>query len=79
MVPRKLSFRPNRTDAHMNSQRLWHHADSVYRSKPDGLLALRGRSGHELPSPRSYLQFTTAHKGKIGFLLWNLPGYTNHT
>lgn len=37
-TPRKT--RPsghNRTDIHMNSQRLWHHTHGLYRSKPDGV------------------------------------------
>ena len=45
-----VSSRLNRTDAHVNSQRLWQDARGLHRFKPDGVPVLRGKSGHELPS-----------------------------
>jgi hypothetical protein len=34
--------RHNRTDACITSQKLWQHAQSLWRSEPDGLLELKG-------------------------------------
>jgi hypothetical protein len=36
-----VSSRHNRTDAHMNSQRLWQCAQGLHRSKSEGVPALR--------------------------------------
>jgi hypothetical protein len=38
----------NRTGAHMNSQRLWQHAQDLHRVKPDRVPEQRGGSGHEI-------------------------------
>lgn len=45
-----VSPKHNRTDAHLNAQRLWPHAQGLYRFKVDTVSAPRGRSGHDLPS-----------------------------
>lgn len=59
MMLRKLSSRLNRTDADMNSQRLQQVAQDLHKWKPGVASALRGGSGHELPSLiRHYLQLT---------------------
>lgn len=42
----------NRTDAHMNSRRLWPHARGMRRFELHGILSLRGGSRHELPLQR---------------------------
>ena len=44
MTPRNTVFQTHKTDVHMSSQRLWQHAQSLHRSKPDGVPALRWRS-----------------------------------
>lgn len=41
-----MSPKHNRT----NAQRLWPHAQGLYRFKVDTVSAPRGRSGHDLPS-----------------------------
>jgi hypothetical protein len=58
--------RYNRDTAHMNPQRLWQHAQDLYKLKPDlsfSISALKKGSRHLLPPlPRSYLQLTPAKK-----------------
>ena len=57
----------------MNSQRLWQHAEDVHRSKPDGISALRGDSGHELPSHMMNLSPIMLAKKKFARQWWCTP------
>lgn len=41
---------PNKTDAHINTQRLWWHAKDLQRFKPNGGPSMRRESGYGLPS-----------------------------
>lgn len=41
---------PSRSDAHMNSQRLWQHAWDLHRSVSDGVPALRVEGATRLHS-----------------------------
>lgn len=53
----------------MNSQTPWQQAQGLKRSKPDGVLVLRGVSGHELPLlTKKPHQLIATCKGKINFL-----------
>ena len=63
----------NRTDEHMNSQRLW-QCTGLYRFKPDGVPRLGEEVDIRLwPWPRSYLKLTTACKERFSFLRCGSP------
>lgn len=64
-----MSFRHNRTDSFINSQRLWQHTQHLHRFKPDGIPARRLGSGkwHLIPNNKSYLQLILLAKGNSVF------------
>jgi hypothetical protein len=51
------SPRHNGTYAHMNSQRLWQHAQGLFKLKPDGASVLSRRNEFRLP-PNNKLSTT---------------------
>jgi hypothetical protein len=55
--------RHNRTDVHVNPQRLWQDAQGLCKckSKPDGISVLRKGNGHDLQSLTRKLSATDIH------------------
>ena len=49
MTKETVSSRTNKTDAHMNMQRLWQHAQGQHRFKPGKIPELREGARHRLP------------------------------
>ena len=43
---KRVSSRNSRIDVHINSQRLWQHAQGIHRFTSVGVPVLRGESGH---------------------------------
>lgn len=73
-----MSSRHNKTDAHMNSQRLWQHAQGLHRFKPEGVPALRRGHGHGfLLLTKQLSSIDTLIKVKISFSQWSLTRYIN--
>lgn len=71
----KMSSRYNRTNIWTYEPKhrtyepksLQHHTHDLHMFKPDGVLALRGRSGYGIQSLRSFLQLIPTGKRKIIF------------
>lgn len=61
----KMSSRSNRTKRTYEPNSLQQHTHDLHTFKPDGVLALRGRSGYGIQSRRIYLQMRSTGKGKI--------------
>lgn len=61
---RRVSSRQNRTEAPMNSQRLWQHTQDLHGFKPDGVSAPTWRGGHGLPplTKKLYVISTASHR-----------------
>lgn len=51
-----MSFRHNRTDSFINSQRLWQHTQNLHRFKPEGIPSTETGKWHLTPNNKSYLQ-----------------------
>lgn len=49
MATRKVSFGHTRAVAHMNSERLWQHAQDLHKLKPDNMLAWSGTDRNGVP------------------------------
>jgi hypothetical protein len=49
-IKETVFYRCNRTDAHMNSKRLWQYIPVQHRSKLDGVPVVRGENGQKLTS-----------------------------
>lgn len=79
----KMSSRYNRTNIWTYEPKhrtyepksLQHHTHDLHMFKPDGVLALRGRSGYGIQSLRSFLQLIPTGKRKIIFPQWCLTVY----
>jgi hypothetical protein len=57
-----------KTGAHMNSQRLWQHAQSLCGPAPHGVLELKALGTCPHPYHRCSLQLIGTCKGKLSFL-----------
>lgn len=69
MTLKKLSSRYNRTHAHMNLQRLRHHAQGTHRLNRNGDSVLREGHSHKFsPLNKKFLELTLTCNGKFSFL-----------
>lgn len=73
-----LSFRHDRADAEVNSQRLWQRAQSLHRFKPDQISA-RSRGAEHGALFLTKKPFTTnaCRAGRTGFLQCSGTGYVS--
>lgn len=69
----------NRTDIHMNSQRLWQYAQNLYKSKTNRIPTLKIGSGDQLWSLTKKLSLIDNHVKKNSFFYWSFTGYINCT
>lgn len=66
MPPRKQSCRHDRTDARMNSRRLWQHLQDLHRFNLEKSQHREGEVAGSRLQPRSYLQSIPAGKDNSG-------------